>query len=147
MKTVVRITNLIRGGNKAISHRKFREFLQQIESSYGDLLLHSEARWLSAGKYLERFFALRSEIPIFLNENFKAKTAHLENQLHVPEFLRELAFLSDITGHLNDFNLKLQGKEQTVSNLFGYIKGFRNKVKIFKVSLEKNDLAHFRACK
>jgi hypothetical protein len=30
MKTVVKITNLIRGGNKALSHRKFREFLQQI---------------------------------------------------------------------------------------------------------------------
>jgi hypothetical protein len=84
MKTVVKITNLIRDGNKALSHRKFREFLQQIESSYGDLLLHSEVRWLSAGKCLERFFALISEIPIFLSENVKANTADLENQLHDP---------------------------------------------------------------
>jgi hypothetical protein len=147
MKTVVKFTNLIRGGNKALSHRKFREFLQQTESSYGDLLLHSEVRWLSAGKCLERFFALRSEIPIFLIENVKANTAGLKNLLHDPEFLRVLAFLSDITGHLNDLNLKLQEKEQTVSNLFGYINGFRNKLKIFKVSVEKNDLAHFHACK
>jgi septation ring formation regulator EzrA len=87
------------------------------------------------------------EIPIFLSEYVKANTADLENQLHDPEFLRELAFLSNITGHLNDLNLKVQGKEQTVSNLFGYINGFRNKLKIFKVSLEKNELAHFHACK
>jgi hypothetical protein len=58
-----------------------------------------------------------------------------------------LVFLSDIIGHLNDLNLKLQGKEQTVSNLLGYINGFRNKLKIFKVSVEKNDLVHFHACK
>jgi hypothetical protein len=146
MKTFVKTTNLIRGGNKTLSHRKFREFLQQIELSYGDLLLHSEVRWLSAGKCLERFFALRSEIPIFLIENVKANTAGLENQLHDPEILRELDFLSDITGHLNDLNMKLQGK-LFVSNLFGYINGFRNKLKIFKVSLENNDLAHFHACK
>jgi hypothetical protein len=50
MKTVVKIIHLFQGGNKALSHRKFREFLQQIESLYGDLLLHSEVRWLSTGK-------------------------------------------------------------------------------------------------
>jgi hypothetical protein len=35
-----------------------------------------------------------------------------------PTFLCELAFLTDITKHMNDLNMKLQGKQRNVSNLF-----------------------------
>jgi hypothetical protein len=50
MKVVVKIINLIRGHNRSLSHRKFRSFLEEIDASYRDLLLHSQIRWLSAGK-------------------------------------------------------------------------------------------------
>jgi hypothetical protein len=53
MKVVVKITNLIRGGNSLLSHHKFRSFLEEIDASYGDFLLHSHIRWLSARKCLE----------------------------------------------------------------------------------------------
>jgi hypothetical protein len=44
MKVVVKITNIIRGGggNRSLSHRKFRSFLEEIDASYGNLLLHSQ---------------------------------------------------------------------------------------------------------
>jgi hypothetical protein len=58
MKVVVKIINLISEGNRALSHRKFRSFLEETDDSYGDLLLHSQIRWLSAGKCLEQFFCL-----------------------------------------------------------------------------------------
>jgi hypothetical protein len=32
MKVVVKITNLIRGGNGSLSHRKFRSFLEDIDA-------------------------------------------------------------------------------------------------------------------
>ena len=45
MKTVVKVTNLIRGGNKSLSHhRKFRTFLEEMDATYGDLLLRSEVK-------------------------------------------------------------------------------------------------------
>jgi hypothetical protein len=50
MKVVAKITDLIRGGNRSLSHRTFRSFLEETDVSYGDLLLHSHNRWLSAGK-------------------------------------------------------------------------------------------------
>ena len=56
MSTVTAIVNLIRA--KALIHRQFVGFLQDIECEYCDLLLHSKVRWLSRGKVLVRFIAL-----------------------------------------------------------------------------------------
>jgi hypothetical protein len=53
IKTVVKVTNLIRDANKSLSHRKFQAFLEERDTRYSDLLLHSKVRWLRAGKYLE----------------------------------------------------------------------------------------------
>jgi hypothetical protein len=58
MKTVVKVTNLIQGGNKSVSDHKFQAFLAEMDTTHGDLLLHSELRWLSAGKCLELFFCI-----------------------------------------------------------------------------------------
>ncbi|CAH2003664.1 unnamed protein product [Acanthoscelides obtectus] len=66
MKVAVKITNIVRRDNRALTHRKFRDFLAEVDATYGDLLLHTDVRRVSAGKCLQRFFALRKEIPIFL---------------------------------------------------------------------------------
>ncbi|KOC63536.1 General transcription factor II-I repeat domain-containing protein 2A [Habropoda laboriosa] len=71
MKTVTKIINMIRDGNKALSHCKFQSFLEEINATYGDINLYSEIRWLSAGKTLQRFFSLRKEIPIFFRKGSK----------------------------------------------------------------------------
>jgi hypothetical protein len=92
MKVVVKITNLFRGGNRLLSHHKFSSFLEEIDASYGDLLSHSQIRWLSAGKCLERFFALRREIPLFLKDEISSDTTDLEQEMLNPTFLCELVF-------------------------------------------------------
>jgi hypothetical protein len=40
-------------------------------------------------------------------------------------FLRSLAFVADLTSHLNVPNLKLHGKGQNISHIVGHIEGFR----------------------
>jgi hypothetical protein len=52
----------------------------------------------------------------------------------------------DVTKHMNDLNMKLQGKQQNVSNLFGHVNGFRNKLKFFRTVIERNDFTHFPCC-
>jgi hypothetical protein len=99
MEVVAKITNLIRGGNRSLSHRRFCSFLEEIDASYGDLLLHSHIRWLSAGKCLERFFALRREITLFLKDGISSDTTDLEQEMLNPTFLCVLAILMDITKH------------------------------------------------
>jgi len=50
-----------------------------------------------------------------------------------------LAFLTDISQHLNRLNLQLQGKKQTISQIIGFLDGFRKKLVVFKnVVVEKN---------
>lgn len=143
---VIKIINLIRGGNRALLHRQLKQFLLETEAEYGDLLMYNHVRWLSAGKCMERFFAIRNEIPAFLNKYVPSDTTELEVKFQDPEFLLQLAFLTDLTNHLNSLNLSLQGRNQTVSDLIGIINGFRNKLKVFKHALENKNLTHFPSC-
>lgn len=53
------------------------------------------------------------------------------------------AFLSDITYYLNDLNLKLQGKNNTVCNLMSAIRAFQRKLEIFKSDIQEEGLLHF----
>lgn len=64
MTPVVRIINSIRA--KAKQHRSFKLFLEELSAEYGDVLLHTDIRWLSRGKVLQRFFALLNEIKAFM---------------------------------------------------------------------------------
>lgn len=77
MKLVTSITNFIRGGHKFLLHIQFKNFLQKINATYKNLPLHCEVRWLSAGKCLQYFFAIRKEILQFLQE-VSSDTTHFE---------------------------------------------------------------------
>ncbi|KAJ8866900.1 hypothetical protein PR048_032762 [Dryococelus australis] len=107
MKTVLRVVSMLRGRNRALVHRQFKQFLEELESEYGDLLLFCS----QVGK----------EIPEFLSHFISSDTADLEKVLQSSDFLRKMAFLTDITGYLNELNLKLQGKDHFVSDLVGHI--------------------------
>ena len=58
MSVVVKIVNIIVARSSLI-HRQLKEFLNEIEAEYGDLLLHTEIRWLSRGKVLNRFVEIK----------------------------------------------------------------------------------------
>lgn len=57
-----------------------------------------------------------------------------------------MAFLVDITSHLNDLNLKLQGKNNSVCDLVAAVQSFQRKLDIFKEDL-KEDCTHFPSLK
>ena len=113
VKVAVKITNPIKCGNKDLTHSKVWEFLTEIAAAYGNLFLHSDIRWLSAGQCLRCFFALQKEIPLFLKNKIKSDTTKLENNMEDYKFLADIAFLTDMTQHLNELNLKLQIKQDT----------------------------------
>ena len=95
-----------------------------MEAEYRDLLLYNHVRWLSAGKWLERFFGTRKEFPTFLNKYVLSNTTELEELPQSTDLLKQLAYLKDITTYLNNLNLNLQGRNQIVSYLIGIINGF-----------------------
>uniref|UniRef100_A0A6P7FFX5 General transcription factor II-I repeat domain-containing protein 2-like n=1 Tax=Diabrotica virgifera virgifera TaxID=50390 RepID=A0A6P7FFX5_DIAVI len=146
MKTVVQIVNSLRGGNRAQRHRKFISFLEELNTEYKEVPLHSEIRWLSAGKCLRNFFSLRKEIVLFFETEIVINTDVFITKLKNKTFFRELAFLTDITSHLNTLNLQLQGKNKTVSQLVSQIEIFRKKLDLFENCMKINDLNNFPAC-
>ena len=70
-------------------------------------------------------------------------TGNFQAQLQSTEFLCGLAFLTDMTNHLNMLNLSLQGKGQSISHLVGHFESFCSKLRLFTECLQNNDLAHF----
>lgn len=124
--------------SRSLNHRRFQEFLEDIEAEYGNVVYYCEVRWLSKGKMLKRFYDLRSEIHTFMDMK----------GVYVPEltndkWLQQLAFLVDLTTYFNELNMKLQGQNQLVHQLYGHIKTFENKLGLWESQLKKNNLYHF----
>ena len=112
MSTVTKIVNFL-VARSATTHRQFRSLLEEMKSSYCDLLLHCSVRWLSRGKVLLRFVECLVEIKAVLIGQGKAYP-----ELDEENWLVKLMFLVDITMHLNERNLRLQGPRKTVISLF-----------------------------
>ena len=136
MKVVVKVVNLIL--SRGLNHRQFQQLLLEVDAQHSDLLYFCEVRWLSRGKMLDRFFELLKEI----NEFLVMKNIDMP-QLRDPVWIANLAFLVDITAHLNDLNLKLQGRNQLVSDLFSYVAAFERKLNFLKGHIEKSNFKHF----
>ncbi|GBL87591.1 General transcription factor II-I repeat domain-containing protein 2A [Araneus ventricosus] len=66
MNLVIKIINSILA--KALYHRQFKDFLEEIDSQFSDLLLPNKVRWLSRGNVLQRFAFCLSEVKTFFNE-------------------------------------------------------------------------------
>jgi len=139
MKVVVSVVNFIK--NRGLNHRQFKSFLEEIEAEYHDLIYYCEARWLSRGKTLQRFSDLLEEIEIFLNEKQKPF-----QELSNDRWLCDFAFLVDITTHLNILNLKLQVKNQFISEMANHVESFENKLTLFQKNLTDKILHHFPTC-
>lgn len=140
MKPVVKAINSIR--SKALYHRQFKQFLLDIQAEYGDAVYHTDVRWLSRGSTLQRFFSLREEIGQFLAEKGQPM-----QELSDTVWLADLAFLVDITKHLNALNVSLQGQDAVVNQLYAHIKAFGTKLQLFQRHLSQTDpcTAHFPA--
>ncbi|CAI5660000.1 unnamed protein product [Oreochromis niloticus] len=57
-----------------------------------------------------------------------------------------VAFLVDITSHLNELNLKLQGKDNSICELMTAVRSFQRKLEVFKEDLQ-GDYAHLPTVK
>ncbi|XP_078509146.1 general transcription factor II-I repeat domain-containing protein 2B-like [Lissotriton helveticus] len=136
LKGAVKIVNFIRA--KALNHRLFKAMLQESEAEETDILMHTDVRWLSKGKVLERFIALLPEIVLFVNSRGQSFP-----ELTNVKWLVMLHFLTDLFTHFNTLNLTLQGKQQLVCSLMNGIYAFESKLVLFKEQLDDSDFTHF----
>ena len=120
MLPVVKCVNKIR--TRALNRREFKEYCEILYFEYGDILLHCELHWLSRGHVLKRFWKLKNTVNNFFEEKYEL---HEERALLCDSNGSfDLAFFVDVTSHINDLNLKLQGKRKLFPCLVNDINAF-----------------------
>ena len=114
------------------------KLLEELDSSKSDLVLHTEVRWSSRFKVLLRFCELLSEIRTFLASKNKEF-----DQLSKPDWLLNLAFLTDISQHLDSLNQQLQGENKTLPVMYAAVEAFQRKLTLFSAHITTNNYTHF----
>lgn len=135
----VKIVNQIR--NSAVKTRIFSLMCEEMGSEHKNLLLYSHIRWLSRGKVLKRFFDLRVEIEIFLNDQKSSLTENFKNN----RWIAKIAYLADIFSLLNDLNLAMQGNMTNIFVCNNKIEAFIKKIDVWIKRIEKSKFEMF-AC-
>ncbi|GBM42747.1 General transcription factor II-I repeat domain-containing protein 2A [Araneus ventricosus] len=138
LDAVVKLVDTIR--SRGLTHRQFRDFLQSVQSEYSDVLYYTKVRLLSAGCVFERVWQLKDDIVSFFHEEqCSAECKMLEDT----EWLSDFAFFTDLLCHMNNLNVKMQGKNQFIDDIWAHLKAFKLKLNLFAWQLAKNDLPHF----
>ena len=141
METIMKIVNFLRS-TSALQHRLLRSFLAQIDASFDDLLLHNNVKWLSKGRVLQRFWAVKKELHTFLKGHNSVKAKLFLDFLEYDVKMETTGFLAYIMLHLNDLNVKLQGKNHSVFNLISAVRAFQKKLELFATDI-RYELLHF----
>ena len=123
---------------RGLNHRQIKHFLKDLETEYGDSVYFSNISSLTRESMLKRVLALHEEIATFLESKF-LDASHFRD----PEWLQSLAFLVDITSHLNNLNLQLQGKRKLIHELYGNIVAFERKLQLLENQLRCGNYVHF----
>ena len=140
MMDVMKTVNYLRAIS-ALHHRKLRAFLQDaIDAKFNDLLLHNNVRWLSKGHVVERFWELREELKELLGQDETVKGKQFGSIFNNQEKMKTIAFLADLTSHLENLNKKLQGKELNICELVSTVGAFQHKLSLFRDNLKAGQL-------
>ncbi|UYV68357.1 hypothetical protein LAZ67_5004044 [Cordylochernes scorpioides] len=136
---IKKFINFIR--SRGLNQRQLSLFLTEFESEYSGLSYYTEVRWLSCSKVLKQIWDLKEEICQFL------KTKNQDITLFSDQvWLQDFSFMVDITKHLSDLNLKLQGKDQIITNMCDQVNAFKCKLVLWEKQLKNEDLMHFPTC-
>lgn len=139
LKPVASTVNYIR--SHGLNRGPYLEFLKETDSELVDFSYYKAVRWLSCGKVLSWFFQHREAIKSFLAEENQP-----EPLLSNTDWLWKLAFFVDLTSHMNQLILKLQGETNLITDVFSHIKAFRTKLLLFERQLRSQNLGHFPCC-
>ncbi|XP_072296391.1 general transcription factor II-I repeat domain-containing protein 2-like [Eucyclogobius newberryi] len=135
---VVKLVNVIRA--RGLQHRQFITFHEETDADHQDLLYHSRVRWLSLGKVFQRVWDLKEDISAFLE--FGGKSDQFP-ELSDKKWLCDFAFAVDIISHLNELNVKLQGKDQFVHDMYKHVTAFKSKLALFSRQIANASFTHF----
>jgi hypothetical protein len=125
---------------RPLQHRLPKHSSDESDAHYGDLILHTEVRWLTRGKIVFRFQELLPASTEFLQDR-----GDLAPQLKYSQSLLDLALLTDLTAKLNDLNIELQSENKTIIKMIDTIDFFKGNLKLRYTQLTKGVPTHFQS--
>ena len=137
LQICVKVVNTIRG--RALNHRLFRLFCEELGKEHTVLLYHTEVRWLSRGRVLSRLFELRDEIKEFLCTMGNEMAEYFETT----EFIQNLAYLADVFTALNELNRSLQGQGISVIHACDKLSAFKEKLQLWIRRVKQGNFVNF----
>ena len=99
---------------------------EEMDSKFQFLLYHTDVRWLSRGKVMNRIFALRSKLLELLKSPSHWHSKHFKDS----SFILTLAFLADIFGALNQLSCQMQEGGKNVIEAEEKMNAFQRKLKL-----------------
>ena len=132
----IKMINFIRKHDT--NHRIFQLLCDKMSDEHCILLYYNDIRWLSQGRVMIRFFELRETIKLFL----QYKNSDLMGSLKSNEFIQRVAYIGDVTYHLNELNLSLQGQQMYVIAACEKRKAFKLKLSLWSSRIAKDNLAN-----
>jgi len=128
---IVKMIKLVKA--HALNTRLLEHLREDMYAEHKCLLLHTEVRWLSREKSLNRMFELREPQRRFLLEKY----SDLANKFGDENWVLKLTYLCDIFNLLNELNLSLQGKMATLFKLADQVTAFKDKLKLWEQRVKK----------
>ena len=137
LTAVIKCINFIKGNPK--TERLFKAFCQDGDEQYVRLLHHTQVRWLSKGKCIERFVQLYDSLLEFC----------IDTGTDIMEPLRDddakamIHYLADIFSKLNVLNCQLQGADKTLVDAKSKVFGFVAKLQGWRDEVARRDFTRF----
>lgn len=126
LNTAVTAVNFVK--SRALQSRLFGQLCREMDT----LLYHTEVRWLSRGKVLQRVFELRSEMSVFM----RADKPDIAEFFSDPECVAKLAYLADVFNLLNSLNLSIQGSFASILEVSDKITAFMKKTELWRKRIQ-----------
>lgn len=137
LNTCIKLVNWIKC--RPLNGRLFAALCEESGSDHRHLLLHTEVRWLSRGKVLQRVFELHNELALFLMDKDSELALFVSDNV----WLAKLAYLADIFCQLNALNASLQGRDSSVLKTTDKINAFKKKLRTWKARVQNKSCDMF----
>ena len=127
LNLVIKVVNFVK--SSPLNERILRKLCEDSDAEHDALLFHTDVRWLSRGKTLERVYSIYDQLCEFLAEKHFFKAEEFSSIY----FKLKLAYLTEIFSYYNLSNIRLQGDGIFIQAAIEIVTAFQNQLQLFRL--------------